>query len=151
MNNKYKNIIAFLITIIFILSGVFLVYKTEGNVVSYFIEKLTKNEKDDYIYNDGQYNNLIETKNSSINISTNNEINIEDSDINETTKNTTKNSSTNTKNNELVFVDTSTSSDINNNTPYRKTYVDPKNPDIMHVIDGNYDKTFFHILKIFFY
>ena len=100
MNNKYKNIIAFLITIIFILSGVFLVYKTEGNVVSYFIEKLTKNEKYDYIYNDSQYSNLIETKNSSINISTNNEINKEDNNINKTTINTTKSSSTNTKNNE---------------------------------------------------
>ena len=49
MNNKYKNIISFLITIIFILSGVFLVYKTEGNVVSYFIEKLTKNEKTEFL------------------------------------------------------------------------------------------------------
>ena len=43
----------------------------------------------------------------------------------------------------MILINNSTNSESKNNKQYKKTYFDPSNPDIMHVIDGNYDKSFF--------
>ena len=130
MKNTIKNIIAFIITIIFILSGIFLVKKSNQNVVNYFIENNLKN--DELI--DSSYEDNLDD------ITSTNQV------IYESTNETTYANQENNENNEndkILFVDSSTKSEINTNLIYRRTYIDPKNPDIMHVIDGNYDKNFF--------
>ena len=127
MKNTFKNIIAFIITIIFILSGIFLVKKSNQNVVNYFIENNLKN--DELI--DSSYEDNLDD------ITSTNQV------IYESTNETTYANQENNENDKILFVDSSTKSEINTNLIYRRTYIDPKNPDIMHVIDGNYDKNFF--------
>ena len=127
MKNTFKNIIAFIITIIFILSGIFLVKKSNQNVVNYFIENNLKN--DELI--DSSYEDNLDD------ITSTNQV------IYESTYETTYANQENNENDKILFVDSSTKSEINTNLIYRRTYIDPKNPDIMHVIDGNYDKNFF--------
>ena len=127
MKNTFKNIIAFIITIIFILSGIFLVKKSNQNVVNFFLEsKFKKDELIDNLYED----NLDD-------ITSTNQV------IYESNNETTYANQENNENDKILFLDSSTKSEINTNIMYRRTYIDPKNPDIMHVIDGNYDKNFF--------
>ena len=130
MKNTFKNTIAFIITIIFILAGIFLVKKSNQNVVNYFIENNLRN--DELI--DSSYEDNLDD------ITSTNQV------IYESTNETTYANQENNENNEndkILFVDSSTKSEINTNLIYRRTYIDPKNPDIMHFIDGNYDKNFF--------
>lgn len=117
MNNRFKNIISFLISIIFILSGVFLVYKTEANVIDYFFSIIINK-------------NLYDTDTN---------IDIEETDIISTTDSEETTSSI-----ELIYEEKTINSIDNIDNTYKKTYLDPNNPDIMHVIDGNYDKSFFN-------
>ena len=145
MNNKFKNIISFIITIIFILSGVFLVYKTNGNVIIYLLDNISNHKTTINENNDDVDNNSLESNDKNNTISTNDDKkekldNLENNANNEIDKINDNES----KENKLIFVNISTNSNNNENSIYRKTYIDPKNPDIMHVIDGNYDKNFFN-------
>ena len=159
MNNKIKNLISLIITIIFILSGVFLVYKTNGNVVIYLLDNITNKDNVNKTYHN-ELDNTINESSPTYNTKTTNDNIIENIDNNEPiindeisnnpNKSSEAKSNDNTKktlesnqDNELIFVNISTNSNNNGNLVYRKTYIDPKNPDIMHVIDGNFDKNFF--------
>ena len=111
MKNSLKNIISFLLSIIFILSGIILVYKTNANVVNYYF---------DIIFNNNTYDTYMEE------------------DESESDSLTTILYDETTSSIELVYEEK-----VIDDT-YKKTYLDPNNPDIMHVIDGNYDKSFFN-------
>ena len=147
MSKEFKNLISFIITIIFILSGVFLVYKTNGNVIIYLLDNVSNNKT---TINDINYDvdNKFLDSNDKINTTINNDNNKENlNDLETGEKDEINNNSDNeSKDNddELIFINISTNSNNNGNLVYRKTYIDPKNPDIMHVIDGNYDKNFFN-------
>ena len=147
MSKEFKNLISFIITIIFILSGVFLVYKTNGNVIIYLLDNVSNNKTTINDINDDVDNNFLDS-NDKTNTITNNDNNNENLDDLETGEkdeiNNNSDNESNDNDDELVFINIGTNSNSNGNLVYRKTYIDPKNPDIMHVIDGNYDKNFFN-------
>ena len=149
MKNFYKNLISFIISTVFIITGIFLVYKTSGNVINYLIDDFkNKNESMEYNENIKDNDNHIIINSDDTMSYESKDITIPDS-IDKETKETTAIDNDNIENNEnenkkitnLKFVETSSKS--NAASVYRRTYIDPINPDIMHVIDGNYDKTFF--------
>ena len=127
MNKFLKNTIAFLITIVFILTSVILVIKTDGNIISSFISNKIELSDIDTTYDETE---SFEETSSIYNI-----VDLESSDkINEEIDKETDEEKNETKETEKTTVKTST---------YRKYVIDKDNPGIMHVIDGNYDKLYF--------
>ena len=124
MKRIFKNTIAFLITIVFILTSVILVIKTDDNIISSFIGN--KTELNDVDTNYDETENFIEESTSIYNI-----VDLENS---EETNKKTDDDNNEIKETEKTTVKTST---------YRKSFIDKNNPGIMHVIDGNYDKLYF--------